>query len=208
MGSLMCPPRHWWAEGTERPRGLGTPWLYGQGHSAHVPRGHYLQHGRHRSSGTLAQHLARGGVWLPRRGGDTAAISPGPTLPCQSRIWLRARANGRDPQTSSDRPPVAAKPARGQAVPWGCSGWHRGVTALPTLLPLGWAQSQPAPGQLGRKRAEPGQRLAWLIRLHAGHPGRTGLTGRALRCHRSHRRVPSLQTPLPSAWRTGAPRTG
>ncbi|XP_041261482.1 transgelin-2 isoform X1 [Onychostruthus taczanowskii] len=182
------------------PGGLGTPWLYGQGCSAHVPCGHYLQHGWHRSSGTLAQHLARGGVWLPRRGGDTAAISAGPTLLRQPRIWLRARANGRDQQTSSDRPPVAAKPVSGAGArprDGDAQGGTEGSRRCPPC-PSGGHRASACSRQLGRKRAEPGQRLARVIRLHAGHRagrgsrgGGCGATGATDGCH--PRRPPCRQ---------------
>lgn len=117
------------------------------------------------------QHLARGGARLPRRGGDTAAIGPGPALLHQSRIWLRARANGQALQTSSNRPPAPAKSVRGsRAELWdgdarsgvrsGTGGLQHCPSCPGNSYPLGGhrpsARSQPAGQEEGRARAAPG----------------------------------------------------
>lgn len=214
----------------QRPWGLRTPWLYGQGHSAHVPCGHnlhYLQHGwRHFSTwpGVGSGCPAGVGSLPPSALAPRSCASPGSgSGPEQTGEICKQALTG--PRCLPS--PGPSRDGDAPAVGWGCSEWspagHREVAVLPTRPGDGcpWVGTDPvpAPSQLGRKRAEPGQRLAWVIRLCAGRPGRMGLCHAELTgpppCHagcssatRGTDGVPSLQTPLLSAWQTGVHRTG
>lgn len=183
----------------------------------------------------LQWHLGAGSTWPGVGSGCPAGVGTLPPSALAPRSCT-SPGSGSGPEQTGEickqaptgpqrlpSPCAAAGPSRGMGMLGVEPGqaWRGHSAAHPAwgVTPCVGTDPAPTPCQLGRKRTEPGQRLAWVIRLCAGRPGRMGL------CHtkvtgpppshagcssatRATDGVLSLQTPLPSAWQTGAHHTG